>query len=76
MANSVYVPGGAGGLQGMRCGKASEAAYDPLDSKGSQDGGDWARTRITGGLGHQIVSSLTSAAPKSYYTNSNKNSDA
>lgn len=78
MANSdsVYTPGGAGGLQGLRTYKKAEAYYDPMETKGSSiKQGDETRTRITGGLGHQIFSSLTSAAPSSYYSNKSKPQD-
>jgi hypothetical protein len=75
MSNSVYVPGGAGGLQGLRTGKTSDDYYCPLETKGSQDGGDWAMTRMSGGLGHAQTSSLSSAPPSSYYRNASKPQD-
>lgn len=73
--DTAQIPGGGDGMQGLRTYKKAQAYYNPLETKGSQDGGEWARTRITGGLGHQIFSSLTSAAPKSYYPNKNKPQD-
>lgn len=77
MANSVNIPGGGSGMQGLRTGQASDDYYCPLDSKGSsiKTGGE-DRTRITGGLGHAQTSSKTNSAPSSYYSNTNRSQDA
>lgn len=72
---STNVPGGAGGLQGLRTGQTADDYYCPTEVKGSQDGGDWARTRNTGGLGHATVTSLNNNAPKSYYPNKSRAKD-
>lgn len=54
-SNSVYTPGGAGGLQGIKC-----QAGDPLDVNGTTvKTGDISKTRITGGLGHATLHSKT-----------------
>lgn len=54
-SDSVYTPGGAGGLQGIKSG-----AGDPCDVNGTTvKTGDITRTRMTGGLGHATLHSKT-----------------
>lgn len=57
-SNSVYTPGGAGGLQGVK-----PCAGDPLDVNGTTvKTGDISRTRMTGGLGHATLHTKTPAS--------------
>ncbi len=72
---SAKIPAGGDGKQGLRTGQASDDYYCSRESKGSQDGGDWARTRNTGGLGHATVTSMNNDAPKSYYPNRSRAQD-
>jgi hypothetical protein len=66
--NSVNVPGGAGGMQGVRTGHAAEGVYDVLDTAGdSVKTGDISRTRITGGLGHATLHSKTPPSGHEFY---------
>lgn len=75
-SDSVYTPGGAGGLQGLRTGQTSDSYYCPLESKGSSiKTGDETRTRITGGLGHAQTSSMSAAPPSSFYPNRSRAKD-
>lgn len=59
---SVNTPGGAGGMQGIKC-----QAGDPLDVNGTTvKTGDISRTRITGGLGHATLHSKTPSSGHSF----------
>ena len=65
--SNVNIPGGAGGMQGIRAGKAGDDVYCPIDVNGtSVKTGDIMRTRITGGLGHATLHSKTPSSGHSF----------